>query len=315
MWRNRVIYFVFLTVMTVFFVEYDAWISGYTMVIALTLPVFSLVFSLPGMLRLRSVLSARDRQEGELPFVLGVARHNGALPCRVRVQTEDLVSGSRRTKKLIVTQPTAVFVSAAYCGAYVCRVKKAFVCDFLGLFRFRVKLPERECVVIYPEAQTPSLAPDFSRLRPLRFQELPGGGFSEIHEMRPYRPGDTLKTVHWKLSVKTDELMVRQPQRPEYRTAFVTFDLTSNRERLNSVLGRLRWVSEAMSEQGLLHCVGCRMPDGEMHFAEIQTQEDLQAFLTHLLQQPIAVETECASEHKLLQADWVYHITADGEVG
>lgn len=41
-----------------------------------------------------------------------------------------------------------------------------------------------------------------------------GQDLSEVFELRDYREGDSLKAVHWKLSARTDELMVREASHP-----------------------------------------------------------------------------------------------------
>ncbi|MBR2633811.1 MAG: DUF58 domain-containing protein, partial [Lentisphaeria bacterium] len=39
----------------------------------------------------------------------------------------------------------------------------------------------------------------------------PGGGYGENYEIRQYRPGDNLNQIHWKLSAKVGDLMLREP--------------------------------------------------------------------------------------------------------
>ena len=51
----------------------------------------------------------------------------------------------------------------------------------------------------------------------VRLQAKKGGGFSEFHENREYRPGDSVRDIHWKLSGKTDKLIVRQAMEPVQR--------------------------------------------------------------------------------------------------
>lgn len=38
-----------------------------------------------------------------------------------------------------------------------------------------------------------------------------GSDASEVFDLRTYQPGDDIHTIHWKLSQKTDELLVREP--------------------------------------------------------------------------------------------------------
>lgn len=42
----------------------------------------------------------------------------------------------------------------------------------------------------------------------------PGTDVSQIFDVREYRPGDRLQRIHWKLSAKSDGLLVREDSQP-----------------------------------------------------------------------------------------------------
>ena len=70
----------------------------------------------------------------------------------------------------------------------------------------------------------------------------PGGGFSEIHDLREYRPGDSLHEIHWKLSAKTDKLIVREAEEPDLGLVVLSFDFSGTRTQLDSTLRQLLWL-------------------------------------------------------------------------
>lgn len=47
-------------------------------------------------------------------------------------------------------------------------------------------------------------------------QNRKGSDASEMFDIRDYVPGDDIRTIHWKLSGKTDELIVRQASAPSH---------------------------------------------------------------------------------------------------
>ncbi len=57
-----------------------------------------------------------------------------------------------------------------------------------------------------------------------------GDDVSEVFGIREYRAGDTLHKVHWKLSAKTDELLVKEFSNPMKTALFVFVDLYTDRE-------------------------------------------------------------------------------------
>ena len=92
-----------------------------------------------------------------------------------------------------------------------------------------------------PSAVEPSVVPDFEKalqtaniLRPKY-----GGGFAEDHDLRTYQPGDSGNAIHWKLSSKMDELIVREALVPENSTIFVLLQRIGEKDQGLEVL---RWL-------------------------------------------------------------------------
>ena len=79
-----------------------------------------------------------------------------------------------------------------------------------------------------------------------------GGGFAEDHDLRPYRPGDTANSIHWKLSSKLDEPIVREPLIPENSTIFIVLSRVGEGDRGLEVL---RWLSRKLTELDEPHVI------------------------------------------------------------
>ena len=47
---------------------------------------------------------------------------------------------------------------------------------------------------------------------------------SEVYQLREYRPGDDIRQIHWKLSSKLDELILKETSQPESRSLLVFWD-------------------------------------------------------------------------------------------
>ena len=47
---------------------------------------------------------------------------------------------------------------------------------------------------------------------------------SEVYQLREYRPGDDIRQIHWKLSSKLDELILKEASQPESRSLLVFWD-------------------------------------------------------------------------------------------
>lgn len=100
-------------------------------------------------------------------------------------------------------------------GLTECEILKGSVSDLLNLFRFRIAARTRTSVAVLPpvypaavftgewESVGPELGEDCD---PDKGGENP----SEVFQIRPYREGDRLRSIHWKLSARADDLIVRE---------------------------------------------------------------------------------------------------------
>lgn len=103
---------------------------------------------------------------------------------------------------------------AELCGRLDIKIKSIKICDFLGLFMTDLMAVGDIEAVVYPrnialtaiggknEYKRPDLGLVNSGKR--------GNDNSEIFDLKEYQSGDPIKNIHWKLSAKTDELVVKQ---------------------------------------------------------------------------------------------------------
>ena len=110
--------------------------------------------------------------------------------------------------------------------------------DLFGLWRSRPVRGAREFVTVEPELFLPTVLPtenttvisdgeQYSRTRP-------GSDPSETFAIREYRPGDPIRQIHWKLSQKTDEPMLRELGLPVVNQTLLVFrNLLSQRENVS----------------------------------------------------------------------------------
>ncbi len=106
-------------------------------------------------------------------------------------------------------------ISFDYCGIYYIKAEEIRVYDMLGLVC--VTLPPVEAhAVVMPNLFDVKVTDEKLALnRQEEDKNDPTKGFdvSEIKELREYRDGDKLSQVHWKLSTKSEDLIVKEYER------------------------------------------------------------------------------------------------------
>ena len=318
MWIRRIVYVLLLVGLALFFRQYEEWVSYYMLLMAAVLPVVSLLLSLPRT-RLETKLQAAQKRcvtgmEDELTLSQS---HGETLPQSswISLSIEDLVGGGKEEYSLQFRQggSETVALETGHCGAYRCDVTGSRICDMLGLFRLPMRKPEGFTVYVEPEERVPVPKPDLSRFRSVRFSPMAGGGFSEVHEMREYRPGDSMKSIHWKVSAKADKLMVREPQEAVWKKLMVTVDLNPNRRRLDELLGELLWICRRLLELGLEPTVCYIRPeDGQVVSQTVTDENSLIALLHRILETRIKKTAPTLAERNFPDADWRFHLGGEG---
>jgi len=298
---RRLLYLAALAGCSVFYIAYGEWLSWFLLVIALALPWFSLALSLIPIISFRLSPAGPDAlemgQEAEL-WLLGSCRFP-MPPFLGRLRLRRCFTGETRYYR----EPgQGLFV---HCGAYTVTVERGRVCDYLGLFSFPVRKSAPRTMLIRPIALPVRELPDLERFIARSWKPKYGGGYAENHELRLYRPGDSLNQIHWKLSAKSGKLILRQPMEPHRGTLLLTLHLRGTPEELDRKLGRLLWIGNHLLERNLTFHLRVLAGTGILTY-QISTSRALKKAVDTLLCQPCAADGDLRQQED--HASWRYHI-------
>ena len=307
---NRILYVLALLVSAFFFFASNIWASWVLLVLVAALPWVSLLFSLPAMLSSRVRAGLPDMVEaGEkalLHIRIDIPRFLPAPEVRIRLnlRTRDTEKDIRFLSRLsrndgVLAAPTEV------CGFLAPQLRKGRVYDYLGLFRFPIRTPVMPVMAILPPVLRPDPMPDLDQLMNFQVKPKPGGGYSEMYDNRHYRPGDPVKDIHWKLSLKTDELIVREPQQPIRRTVILAVHTPRGAACRTKTLGNLRYLSQQLLDHNIEHLV-VWMSGQILHHAEIKNGDDLIAAVAETCLAP--ENSEPLPGRLPFQSDWICRI-------
>lgn len=117
-----------------------------------------------------------------------------------------------------------------YRGTYEIGISSVEFEDFIGLFKLRYKVFEPRSVTVYPKIvhlEKFLLITDFMS----EAQSILNTGdedMATISDVRKYEYGDSLKRIHWKLSAKTQEIMVKKFESTSETNTIMLLDLHKN---------------------------------------------------------------------------------------
>lgn len=115
-------------------------------------------------------------------------------------------------------QSVSFQLSSKYCGIVKVGCKGISIYDPLRLFRFTVGKNIQTEIAVIPEGHEISGQVCFTdrvnEESSVFSEHKPGDDPSEVFDLRGYHPGDKLNRIHWKLSSKKDEFIVKDYSLP-----------------------------------------------------------------------------------------------------
>lgn len=228
MLKSRILMAVALTAAVLLAVYYpDTYVSFtalYCLILLFAVAAISVLIS-PFVIKTDRSVSKTRVVKNETLNLTAAVRNSGALPFfQVRAVNSGLElanaadSGDRPfTLTARSARKQSQEISFPYRGVYELGALEISLADFLGLFRRSYQTAKEDgCqVVVYPDAEYALTIP---LIRSSEYQNAVSYGFvdpdMDERDMRKYMPEDDLRKIHWKLSAKRGELIIR-----EYETA------------------------------------------------------------------------------------------------
>lgn len=281
----------------------------------LALLVILLVFTLlEGLLALRDTgavhmrLEARPggQQGNSQPFAL-VLQTDHALwatsAVQVDIRVENVMFGAVQDLHFLlpIQQKQARYVlpfTPDQCGRLAVTCKGASICDLLHVFQIKTQGFDPVQTLIYPrrlqlEVELTRETAGSPRGEGLMLNRK-GSDPSEMYDIREYTPGDDVRAIHWKLSSKTDSMILRQASDPAHYNVVLLPDLglvtengtdTTPAER-NTAVACGAAVALQLLRRGIGFCVALPGARG-LELQEVHSGLQYQQLLTRWLSTPV----------------------------
>ena len=285
---------------TLFFLLYRQWLSWIVLLTVIALPFVSLALSLPAMRSVTVRLRCPEKVRKGMPArtALEITCKYPAPPVRCRIRLHNVLTNQRYLGVPGERVPTG------RCGMMHISYERLWICDYLGLFRRKMEQAETAIVYVLPRPIHADPPPKKESGITNLWRPKPGGGFSEEHDLRLYRPGDDLRQIHWKMSAKTGKLIYREPIEPVLQGYLVTLSLSGTPKAIEQKLSRLAGLGQELLDRQLAYRVQCMTGDGlrEFEVSHMVAQEDM---LCKLLGSTPVDTDQAAKDPTVL---WQHHI-------
>lgn len=154
---------------------------------------------------------------------LSVCTASGPLPY-VSAEFRVVASGMRKRCKGsfrqldVCTGRCEGNMSLGVSGRYEIKAVRVRVYDALHIFYVKRRIDDTAYIYVVPQCYMVPVnvtknTRDFVTDSDVYYADVRGDDISEIYQVREYREGDRLMNIHWKLTARQDELMVREASR------------------------------------------------------------------------------------------------------
>lgn len=205
----------------------------------------------------------------ELAEIMIRVKNGSFLPAAKMVfflSYENLLTGEKgqiRLRGACDARQTAVICAKVYanhCGKYHVWIRKFRVYDLSGIFYLNHRCQGRSEFYVMPGLYDTAVtvtepSRHFMGESDVYGDSAGGTDASEILQIREFRDGDKIQSIHWKMSAKVDELMVRENRQPIGCPVVLFLDFKDRRKQMDAFLTIAAAISFALLDQKCAHYV------------------------------------------------------------
>lgn len=294
MLKTWIIYAVTAIAAFIFFLYYKMWVAWYWLMLLPLIPLIAFIACAIATTQLTfSTELPSDTHIGEPVYLklktYGLAAYFSFF--KVEFTVTDHMSG--KTWKIVVpvndNGVTKIPIDTDHCGAFSFNITKFSVYDLTRFFHLNLKVESKNKILIKPTPIMPELMPNMYgfKAKNLRKSKQPN---SEIYDIRDYKTGDSIKTIHWKISAKKDQLVVKDSLEEFGGHSRIVLKLGEDRNKLDLHLGQILFTSLFFLEREIPHKIRIIPPNKSEIAFDIENASDLDTALIRILHMRIPKE-------------------------
>ena len=189
-------------------------------------------------------------------------------------------------------------LDSTLCGAHTIVLDAARLVDEMGFTSLALQdVDFHGLFTVYPQILDIQVDPHQSASASLEGTSYDphrsGQDASEVFDLRSYHEGDAVKSIHWKLSTRFDDVLVREASRPQDHAIAILFgafardfEHSSRSEVLSAVLSFTASISLALMRQGYHHVV-VAVPGGSLVAYPVEDRRGFDRMLDALTAMPL----------------------------
>ncbi|MBR2547286.1 MAG: DUF58 domain-containing protein [Eubacterium sp.] len=245
--------------------------------------------------------------------------------CRLDVSCRNILTREQQQISLIHAcgpnseKSSSFSLTSSYCGMEDIKIDEVRISDPAGLFSRSQKADADAKIYVMPEVkeiEIPSEYLDSYDMESYSYsQHIKGTDTGEVFGIREYADGDSPKQIHWKLSAKMDDLMVKIPSYPIENKLAVLLDNSIavgqdiSADKRNDLMELFFSVSLSLLRKNITHSLGwCDHRTGGFILKRIENENDMWAAVPEALSAGIE-ESRLSTSYRFIGAYGEEHFT------
>ena len=313
MWKNRVGYgMILLGGILLCFLSGQLFMGCMVLLLAITAVLMAILIRRDAArMEVRLSVPGRVREGREIALILKVqttGRIRATRKILADIQIENRMFGQRQKKQieLLYQEGKAEYqisIPMNCCGQVEFTAENIWVQDIFRLFRMNTGNQAAVRCICYPRRMNIQVETSRRTIGTPKnegvMQNRKGNDPSEMYDIREYVPGDDIRSIHWKLSSKTDSLILREPSNPShYRVAVMADygienwekeDREEKEREWNTIIAAGSAICRGLLDKGEKFCMIFPGKEG-IQFYEIEDRQDYVRMLTQWMRMPMKKE-------------------------
>ena len=180
-------------------------------------------------------------------------------------------------------------ITSSHCGYLIVEIEKIFLMDWFGFLPVSCKANASGKISVLPDTFVPGISLSLSATAREDAQNWSqthkGNDMTEVFALRDYVPGDSLKQIHWKLSSKKQQLIVREPSLSVEKSLLIYWDKNTravNGKEIDAMAECMSSICQEILNQGITYTIG--WTEGKFCvFENIDTDDQLLSVIPRML--------------------------------
>lgn len=229
MFITKLLFLSLIVVCVAFYILYLWNFALVLLVVIIALPVIMFITTLIARQSIRVEFALQDRTVSKnTPFPVQICITNKSIfpigKAEAKIEYYNVFNKHKNEFELYLpiqsrnTQRVTFNLKSKFCGIVKVRIAGIRIYDPLRIFKFRIGKNVSAEIAVLPDAHEISGSVSYSdRINEestVFSENYPGDDPSEVFDLRDYVIGDHLNRIHWKLSSKKDDLIVKEYSLP-----------------------------------------------------------------------------------------------------